>query len=585
MSNNSKRWIVKLYKTLGNSDWVDLGLGFLGFEGPQLTIWKEEEGIEKIYGFEVKEEVFHRQGDNILTWLSHEKVNYGLSLPDKTSVIEVLQELFRIQRGNIEDFNEDHAEEDYALLSPNIENLDSILDELVYGLKDRLECDILNSDFLNKLSQIAGSVQEPDKKSQHLLCLIYKQLCNTYLVHLTSDLVISKLIENHFEVLLKVLKHDPDLNGKEFDLLALYNNSKFINALDVEDSEFLDKISKINKLMFIKDTALTRSLEDHACTFLVIETHILLKEVIELYIKSQKIRNSLYEKLEAKDNNALKFLIDLVGIGKTCTAQDRHVLFESLFHDGIISLIERNSYEEADGKFIEFVGELFCCVIDVSPFIIRNLFFNGYESLGSQFISHISNQILTTSNPTILQDLSKFLRTLIDPEYSVFDKIQPIFYSETIPLFLSHLAPSSEPTTVCELLDIFSDCIQKHKFKALLFTLVDPLLPLLPSLLTSNKHTAVHSLKLLRSLVTRNEKSLNSLFLRSKLISQVLTCLELNSIQENLVFSVSLNVCLKIKESQLSSTLNPVIYSTLKRLNLTCFAYQFEACKTLLPDQ
>jgi hypothetical protein len=101
-------------------------------------------------------------------------------------------------------------------------------------------------------------------------------------------------------------------------------------------------------------------------------------------------------------------------------------------------------------------------------------------------------------------------------------------------------------------------------------------MPVVPKLMKSDQHVSIHVLKLLRALVSRKNKSFSSFFLRFKAIELVLNCLEENCLKENLVFSVALSVCFKVKDSEIASVLNSRIFLTLRKIGLHELALGFE---------
>lgn len=398
---------------------------------------------------------------------------------------------------------------------------------------------------------------------------------------MNSIKIIDILINDEFLTLLEALKYDPSLEGVEFDLVPIYSSSSFVNVLNIQDDQILKKIERINKLIFIKDTALTRQLDDHANTFLIIELQGALKDLITMYIKEENLRKSLYEKLENKDAKALKFLIDICSVCKLCSVQERHCLFDTFFHDGILNVVEKNSHDGVPG-YLEFIGELFTSVIDISPFIIRNLFFNGNDQLGVHFLKHIAQELVKSSDFGTIQDLSKLLKTVVDPELCTFETIRPVFYEEILQILTDFIKQGTFSDAYLEVLDIFSFCIEKHSDKCDLLKILSELVPQLQDLISMNKHVAVHALKLVKAVIVKNDKSLNLFLLRKKVFDKVLSVLESNSQQENLLFSISLCICLKVVNTNVFSQLAKRISECLKRVGLGSLAGQFDDSKKSL---
>lgn len=575
-----KSWKVKLYKLNGDGDWIDLGIGFLEFNGKQVNIKKENEETELILTYEVKDEDYHTQGETILTWVGRDFNTFALSFIEKSCVKEVLEEICRIQNRKL---NEVKEEDELGCWIGEVckDNLHDVLEEILVGPRVKVESEVLATGFVAKVGNVFKEIEKADKPRLHLIFLIYKQLSNCYLVHLNSIKIIDILINEEFTTFIEALKYDPSLEGVEFDLIPLYTSSSFINALNIQDEQTLKKIEKINKLMFIKDTALTRQLEDHTNTFLILELQSSLKDLLTIYIKDSNMRKSLYEKLESKETKALKFLIDICSVSKMCSVQERHCLFDTFFHDGILNIVEKNSNEGVEG-YLEFIGELFTSVIDISPFIIRNLFFNGNDQLGVHFLKHIAQELVKSSDFGTIQDLSKLLKTVVDPDLCIFETIRPLFYEEILPILINFIKQGSYSDTFLEILDIFAFCIEKHTDKTDLLKILSELIPKLQDLISMNKHIAVHVLKIIKAVIVKNDKSLNLFLLRKKVFDKVLSVLETNSVQENLLFSISLCICLKVVNSNVFSQLSKNISECLKRVGLKSLAVQFDDSKKSL---
>ena len=183
---------------------------------------------------------------------------------------EVLEALCKIQSRNPKDIGYD--EDIYngiELHNPTLCNLEEILYELTCGNKDANVKKITSTDFISKLSTIFLECSAEDKKNLESLFNIFKQLCKNYVVHFCSSELIDLLLsDQHFYTVINALENDPGLNGIKFDLKQAYQTSSLNNILDIDNAQFLELITKAHRLQFIRDTALARTLDDAASSYL-----------------------------------------------------------------------------------------------------------------------------------------------------------------------------------------------------------------------------------------------------------------------------------------------------------------------------
>lgn len=167
-----------MYKLNGDGDWIDLGIGYLEFNGKQVNIKKENEETELILTYEVKDEDYHTQGDTILTWVGCDFNTFALSFIERSCVKEVLEEICRIQNRKL---NEVREEDELGCWIGEVckDNLQNVLEEIIVSPRVKVESEVLATGFVAKVGGLFKEIEKSDKTRLHLIFLIYKQLSNS----------------------------------------------------------------------------------------------------------------------------------------------------------------------------------------------------------------------------------------------------------------------------------------------------------------------------------------------------------------------------------------------------------------------
>ena len=252
--------------------------------------------------------------------------------------------------------------------------------------------------------------------------------------------------------------------------------------------------------------------------------------------------------LEKSLDSPLSFLMELCKCARLCSPQVRHDLYESLNTDGIITLLYALSHEENNNKILEFIGEMLTSIIDVSPQLIKNLFFNS--NLASSLLAHISASIINSENYGTIQELGKLIRMVLDPNTnSVSERSLEEFYKEIAPVFIDNINTINNIDSVAEILNIFTFCVEQHKERvSILLTMSDISINVL-NVMKANKHLAIFALKFFKAVLKKNESSLNNLMIRAKVLDDVFRIFIANAEKETLLFSAVLSIFEEIKKS------------------------------------
>ena len=122
---------------------------------------------------------------------------------------------------------------------------------------------------------------------------------------------------------------------------------KFKNLLNIDDKNILKKIEQNLRLTYLKDTALSRLIEDNALKTINIMLQLNHNDIIQFFLNDNKYFEMLFNQLKSDDLNLQKqsclFLSELIECSKD-VIQSRITFNEYLFEQGILPII---------GKIIE----------------------------------------------------------------------------------------------------------------------------------------------------------------------------------------------------------------------------------------
>ena len=122
---------------------------------------------------------------------------------------------------------------------------------------------------------------------------------------------------------------------------------KFENILDIKDENILNKINQNLRLTYLRDTALSRLIDDNAIKAINLILQLNHNDMIQFFLNDLKYFDLLFNQLQNEDLNIKKkaclFLSELIECSKD-VLQSRVTFCECLFEQGILSII---------GKIIE----------------------------------------------------------------------------------------------------------------------------------------------------------------------------------------------------------------------------------------
>jgi hypothetical protein len=498
---------------------MDHGVGFLLFEGAVLNVYNEDNPGVKIISYSIKDEEYRKQGDTILTWQDSNHCNFALSFTEKATAQEVLSELCRLQNRNLSDIDNEEADSDSDLTdlhSPRKDSLETILSCLSFPNRTRLVKEVINASLIPKLRGLVQNSPSDDSQTSVLLFHIYKQLCKGYVVHLNNveitDLLIS---DDEFPAALGALENDPSLNGVRIGLVQMYEASRFRDVLGLDDS---------------------------ACAFFCFLLQNAWKEILSSYSLSQELRSSLLQKLKTGQDGAIDVLMELCSMARSCPASDRHGLYDALQHDGIIALVEQQARNSGQDRVLEFVGEMYTGIMEVSPGLMKNMLFAPGNS-GEAVFQHIAEVIMESKCIGTVQELGLLVRMILDPEHGLFlDRILEIFYGEVAGKFIERIREKDVDEGCEEIMGVFVFCVEKHDRKAVELVVNSGIVEVVMGKIRGNKHFAVYALKFFRAVICKNDSAVDAKIIEKKVLEEIFHVICENQTKEGLLYSIGLNV-------------------------------------------
>ncbi|CAG9335274.1 unnamed protein product [Blepharisma stoltei] len=581
---NDKIWRVKLYELTKEGQWEDLGIGAAQITDNIFEIISEDDH-HLLLDYPVGNEVYKRQGDTILTWTDSDHCTFAVSFQNPAGAQTMWESFLSIQG---KDINAQILKSDNeALPYPNETNLQEIIEilsDISASNRSSNIQGIIKDGFVRKLShEFQLSVQKNDKEVITQFFFVYKLLLqfanNSILQELLSD-------ENFFSFI-GAMDHDPDVKCTQY-LHTLTNEVKFINPLNITDTDFLNKIHAAFRLGFLKESQSARGLEESAIIFLSSYQIYLFNEIINHYIESGSIRANLIMKLKAKDFNSFYFLYELSNIAKSANMTIRSNFYDIIASDDILDIIENNWSqnewnEDQKVKYRSLVAEIFLGIIQISPFIMKKFLLNSCKKAsGVPFLADFSQEIVNSSEISSIQIIGEFLRTLLDgDEDQGSDSLYEILYDTVLNEFMKKFSIDatqleSSKNSIFEILSVLIQCIQSHNCRIRYFLIFHQVIEKALNLLDfSDNSLKLAVLKFFRTVIEKNDKFIDRFIITHNSFSKIIQVFISNGEKENMIFSSILAIIESLKKANSTTLIEHIItkhLETIENKNLrSCF--------------
>ena len=204
---------------------------------------------------------------------------------------------------------------------------------------------------------------------------------------------------------------------------------KFKNPLNIQDEEILKKINQNLRLCYLRDTALSRLIEDNAIKTINLLLQLNYNDIIQFFLNDTKYFELLFKEMQSEDLNKKKesclFLSELMECSKN-VLQSRITFCESLFEQGILKVLEqiieenkKDENKEIDKNYQikEFIRiqavEIF---INILAFIPNAILDYIKKENDHKLLKQLTNIMLYSNNFGIKYEICQIYKNLIETQ-------------------------------------------------------------------------------------------------------------------------------------------------------------------------
>ena len=501
----TKKWRVKLYRLNENGQWDDNGIGFVfcasKIEKDDIKINKlimtNEITYEEMFSIDINKDTvnFHNQRGTIMTWkTSEDKIDddTAISFQEKEGVTEIMKNILICEGKNPNDERLLMEIQSEIYLEASIQNLPNLVRELNIDMGEEKLIDFItylkNNDckFIIELGEL---LNEEEKKIENLRTTTSSNKSNDNINIINEDEAKSndynqKQIYKDFPMenihyIFTIFKNLVLIGDKELLELLIDDNLylitfgaleydfetmksvphrkyfkdivKFKNPLNIDDQSILKKINQNLRLTYLRDTALSRLIDDNSVKTINLMIQLNNNDLIQFFLNDNKYFEILFKQMQNEDLNSKKesclFLLELIECSKD-VPQSRVTFNENLFDQGILSIISNllddNKKDDSNNKDIEDVKE-FIKITSIEIFInilsiIPNTILEYLKKEDNhKLLNQLINIMIDSDNFGIKYEISQIYKTLIETEFKgqAMDRME--LFSEPFQSLLKYL--------------------------------------------------------------------------------------------------------------------------------------------------
>jgi hypothetical protein len=455
---------------------------------------------------------FHNQRGTIMTWKTGDDDkgddNIAISFQEKEGVIEILKNILLCEGKNINDENlliDNQSETCYEV---SIQNLPNLSRELTFDMGEQKLVNFMNylkNNNCEFIIQLGELLKEEEKKVENLKTTTSTNVTNTNInsnINISSvknNDIIQETINNeknneynqqqiyksfpmdNISYIFTIVKNlilmaDKDLikllmkdeyyliifGALEYDFETMKtvphrkyfkNIVKFKNPLNIQDQDILRKITQNLRLTYLRDTALSRLIDDNTMKTINLILQLNHNDIIQFFLNDLKYFEILFNQLQNEDLNIKKesclFLSELIECSKD-VLQSRITFSESLFEQGILviigKIIEENKKEEnldiKDSNFEikEFIRitavEIFINILTMIPNVILDYLKKENDH---KLLKQLTNIMLHSDNFGIKYEIGQIYKTLIETQLKEQAMDRMDLFAEPFQILLNYL--------------------------------------------------------------------------------------------------------------------------------------------------
>ena len=231
------------------------------------------------------------------------------------------------------------------------------------------------------------------------------------------------------------------------------NIVKFKNPLNIKNPEIIKKINQNLRLTYLRDTALSRLIEDNAVKTINSILQYNHNDIIQFFLNNSIYLEMLLDQLKSEDLNIKKeaclFLSEIIECSKD-VIQTRSTFSEYLFEQGILNIIGKiiednllnnkddNNLEIKEKKeFIKITAvEIFIDVLTSIPIVILDYL---KQENDHNFLKQLTNIMLYSDNFGIKYEICQIYKTLIETQLKEKSSDRMDLFSEPFQIMLKYL--------------------------------------------------------------------------------------------------------------------------------------------------
>ena len=236
---------------------------------------------------------------------------------------------------------------------------------------------------------------------------------------------------------------------------------KFENILNIKDENILNKINQNLRLTYLRDTALSRLIDDNAIKTINLILQLNHNDIIQFFLNDLKYFEILFNQLQNEDINIKKkscqFLSELIECSKD-VLQSRTTFCECLFEQGILSIIGKIIEEKKNDNKIDIDNqnyifdkrgkletkeliritavEIFINILTMIPNIILDYLKKENDH---KLLKQITNIMLESEIFGIKYEISQIFKTLIETQTKEQTMDRMELFTEPFQILLNYL--------------------------------------------------------------------------------------------------------------------------------------------------
>ena len=486
-------------------------------------------------------------------------------------------------------------------------NINNISDDSCY--KKEINKNEINKEYNQKLIY-----KNLPMKNIHYIFNIFKNLILIGDRNLTEALINDDL----YLITFGALEYDFDIMKSIPHRQYFKNIVKFKNPLNIKDKEILKKINQNLRLTYLRDTALSRLIEDNAVKTINTILQYNHNDIIQFFLNNTIYLEMLLDQLKNEDLDVKKeaclFLSELIEVSKD-VPQTRTTFSEQLFDEGILKIIckivednllndqDNNNTEISEKKeFIKITAvEIFIDILSSIPNVILDYLRKENDN---NLLKLFTNIMLYSDNFGIKYEICQIYKTLIETQLIDKSSDRMLLFSEPFEIILKYLnVPLSSyilnhkkkievSSTKQTIIEILMTWFSKMNFNKQFWIESNKLDQILTNLLIEDdKIINLYTIKLLKCLINYTDPFICNKILTEELCNNLIVLFSNNVKKNNIIISSMMDFFDSLSQNKEMTFNNAMIflkdfcYNNKKKFEIILMRYEHQTTpKKILKD-